>query len=126
MNQEAAVTLEDGDLILFLVDASQNPPHEEDHILVELLTEVKNPPPIIMAINKIDRLSSDEINERIEIYNELIPSAQVLPISATSRQGLDLLLETLKGQLPEGDYRSLRKRNCCRLDSRGGPITTTR
>lgn len=104
MNQEAAFTLEDGDLILFLVDASQNPPHEEDHILVDLLTEVKNPPPIIMAINKIDRLSSDEINERIDIYQELIPSAQVLPISATSRQGLDLLLETLKGQLPEGDY----------------------
>ncbi len=104
MNQEAAATLEDGDLILFLVEASQNPPHEEDHILVELLSEVKNPPPVILALNKMDRLKKDEIEERIAIYQDLLPSAQILPISATSREGLDVLLETLKGNLPEGDY----------------------
>jgi GTP-binding protein Era len=104
MNQEAAATLEDGDVILFLVEASQNPPHEEDHILVELLGEVKNPPPVILALNKIDRLKIDEIDERIAIYQDLLPSAQVLPLSATSGQGLDVLLETLKGLLPEGDY----------------------
>lgn len=104
MNQEAASTLENGDLILFLVEASQNPPHEEDHILVNLLSEVKNPPPVILALNKIDRLEKDDVEERITIYQELLPSAQVLPISATSRQGLDTLLETLKGHLPEGDY----------------------
>ena len=104
MNQEAAATLEDGDLILFMVDASQNPPHEEDHILVELLGEVKDPPPVILALNKIDRLTPDELDERIRIYQELLPSAQMMPISATSRQGLGLLLETLTEKLPEGDY----------------------
>ena len=104
MNQEAAATLENGDLILFLVEASQNPPHEEDHILVELLGEVKNPPPVILALNKIDRLEKDQFEERIAIYQDLLPSAQTLPISATSREGLDVLLETLKGHLPEGEY----------------------
>lgn len=104
MNQEAAATLEDSDLILFLVEASQNPPHEEDHILVDLLGEVKNPPPVILALNKIDRLKADAVDDRVAVYQELLPSAQVLVISATSRQGLEILLETLKGLLPEGDY----------------------
>jgi len=104
MNKEAAATLEDGDLILFLVDASQIPPHEEDHILVDLLKDVINPPRVILALNKIDRLNDDEVVERMDIYQELIPSAMVLAISATSGKGLDTLLETLKGQLPKGDY----------------------
>ena len=42
MNAEAAASIEDSDVILFLVEASQNPPHEEDHILVEILHEIKN------------------------------------------------------------------------------------
>jgi GTP-binding protein Era len=104
MNQEAAATLENGDLILFLVDASQNPPHEEDHILGELLGEIKDPPPVILALNKIDRLSATELDERIQTYQELMPVAQILCISATSRTGLDVLLETLIAKLPEGDY----------------------
>lgn len=104
MNQEAAATLEDSDLILFLVDASQNPPHEEDYILIGLLKEVNTPPPVILALNKVDRLNDDEVPERMTIYQELLPSSQVLAISATSGHGLDALLTTLKGQLPEGDY----------------------
>jgi GTP-binding protein Era len=104
MNKEAAATIEDSDTILFLVEASQNPPHEEDYILVGLLKEVKKPPPVIMAVNKIDRLHKDEINDRLAVYQELLPNAKILPISATSGEGVKTLLEILKGYLPEGDY----------------------
>jgi GTP-binding protein Era len=104
MNAEAAASIEDSDVILFLVEASQNPPHEEDHILVELLNEITNPPPVVLALNKIDRLQVDERDERIAAYQELLPEAKTLPISATSGEGLEALLETLKGYLPEGDY----------------------
>jgi GTP-binding protein Era len=104
MNQEAAITMEDCDLILFLVDASQSPPHTEDQILVHLLEKVKNPPPVVMALNKIDRLQPDERQERESEYQELLPTAEILTTSATSGEGLDVLIETLKGYLPEGDY----------------------
>lgn len=104
MNQEAAATLEDGDLILFLVDASQNPPHEEDHILLGLLDEIKQPPPVNLVLNKIDRITEDELDERIAIYQQLLPSAVVLPISATGHQGLEKLLEIVIAQLPEGEF----------------------
>jgi GTP-binding protein Era len=104
MNQEATATLEDSDLILLLVDASQNPPHEEDHILGELLANLKHPPPVIMALNKVDRLEPEELDKRVTIYQALLPSVQIIPISATSHQGLDLLLESIKYKLPEGAY----------------------
>ena len=104
MNQEASTSLEDVDLVLFLVDASQNPPHEEDYILVQILKETPNPPKVIMALNKIDRLTAEEIQERTGVYQDLLPSARLLPISATSGQGLDHLRNTITEQLPEGDY----------------------
>jgi GTP-binding protein Era len=104
MNTEAAASIENSDAILFLVEANQNPPHEEDYILVELLKEVKNPPPVVLAVNKIDRLQTGEIDERSAVYQELIPSAKILPISATSGEGVKALLETLKGYLPVGDF----------------------
>jgi GTP-binding protein Era len=104
MNAEAAASISDSDVILFLVEAIQNPPHEEDHIMVELLNEIKNPPPVVLALNKIDRLQADEVPDRIAVYQELLPEAKTLPISATTGEGLEILLEILKGYLPEGDY----------------------
>ena len=104
MNQEAAASLEDGDLILFLVDASQTPPHEEDLILVGLLEEVKQPPPVFLVLNKIDRISEDEMDERITTYQQLLPTAQVFPISAASGKGLGELLDGVVAILPVGDY----------------------
>jgi GTP-binding protein Era len=104
MNQEASDALEDVDLALFLVDASQYPPHEEDHIFVNLFKELQNPPAVILALNKIDRLTADEIKDRTTAYQQLFPSAKMVPISATSRQGLDILLDTIVEFLPEGEY----------------------
>jgi len=104
MNTEAAASIENSDAILFLVEANQNPPHAEDYILVELLKEVKNPPPVILAVNKIDRLQTGEIEKRLAVYQELIPKAKILPISATSGEGVKTLLDTLKAYLPEGDF----------------------
>lgn len=104
MNQEAAASLEDGDLILFLVDANLASPHEEDLILVGLLDEVKQPPPVFLVLNKIDRISEKELGERIATYQQLLPSAKVLPISASTGRNLGELLDAIVALLPEGEY----------------------
>jgi GTP-binding protein Era len=104
MNKEAEASLEDVDLILFLVDGSQDPPHEEDLLLVNILGSLRKPPPVIMAVNKADRLSSENLNERIDVYKQLYPPAFTLPISATSGKGIKKLLEIILDNLPEGEY----------------------
>jgi GTPase len=102
MNDEAADALEDVDLILFLVDATQFPPHDEDQILIELVKDLKQAPQAILAINKIDGIESEVSKSRIETYSALIPDAIPLAVSATRGYNLDDLLGTLIGHLPEG------------------------
>ncbi len=102
MNDEAADAIEDADLLLFLVDATQFPPHDEDQILVNLLSELKQPPQVILAINKIDNVETENIESRAKVYRTLLPEATTIQISATKRQNLDELVKILISNLPEG------------------------
>ena len=103
MNAEAANALSDADLILFVVNVSHTPPHEEDRLLIALLEEIDKPvPQVILALNKIDRVKGDDLSHRIESYTQLIPAATPVPISATRGDQLDELLATLIENLPEG------------------------
>lgn len=101
MNQEAADTLEESDLILFMVDAS-NPPDEEDQILANLIKEIRNLPAILMVLNKIDRIDIEEIEEVQKKFQSLVPQSQSILISATRGDNLDELLDKITQMLPEG------------------------
>lgn len=101
MNQEAADTLEESDLILFLVDAS-NPPDEEDQILADLIKEIRNLPATLMVLNKIDRIDIEEIEEVQKKFQSLVPQSQSILISATRGDNLDELLDKITQMLPEG------------------------
>jgi GTP-binding protein Era len=56
------------------------------------------------VLNKIDRISEGEIEERIATYQQLLPSAQVFPISASTGRGLEELLDAAVALLPDSDY----------------------
>ena len=103
MNQEASQALSETDAVLFIVDANQIPPDEEDHILVHLLQEISDPLPVILALNKIDQIDEDDIAERKTVYQELLPKATLISISALNGDHLDDLLATLVDQLPQGE-----------------------
>lgn len=101
MNQEAADTLEESDLILFMVDAS-NPPDEEDQILANLIKEIRNLPATLMVLNKIDRIDIEEIEEVQKKFQSLVPQSQPILISATRGDNQDELLDKITQMLPEG------------------------
>lgn len=101
MNQEAIDTLEECDLILFMVDASQ-PPGEEDRIITNSINEIKNLPPVIMLLNKIDRVDDGEIDEVQAKFLSLRPQSHLILISATRGDNLDKLLKKIIENLPEG------------------------
>lgn len=101
MNQEAINTLEQSDIVLFLVDASQ-PPDPEDLQLADLLKKVKRRVPVILALNKID-LVSPEVPETLrQKFFDLAPEAVIQAISATQRSHLDDLLSLILEYLPVG------------------------
>jgi GTP-binding protein Era len=103
MNQNAAEALEDADLILFIVDGSETPPHEEDRILINLLEGTPDSPQVILVINKIDKVESTNIPERTKEYLALYPQAIPILVSATRRDNLDTLIDLLVSHLPGGE-----------------------
>jgi GTP-binding protein Era len=101
MNQEAAESLEDSDLILFVADASQ-PPQEDDQILFDLLSGLRRNVPVILALNKIDLIDEETLQSRAMAFADGIPSAKIVQISATIGSHLDDLLIEIVDRLPEG------------------------
>ena len=101
MNQEAVETLEESDLILFVVDVS-TPPHEDERILFDLLRQLKRPVPVILALNKTDLVEKGTFNIHQAAYQEGVPQALTVPISATRGDNLMGLSEEILARLPEG------------------------
>ena len=101
LNMNAEEALEGVDLILWLVDASEEPT-EEDKLISSLLLTIKNRPPVLLATNKTDRLNIKESESRQEAYREIFPDAEeIIPLSATRGDGRDALLNIITDRLPE-------------------------
>jgi GTP-binding protein Era len=101
LNLNAEEALEGVDLILWLVDASVKPT-EEDHLIANLLLTLKRRPPLLLATNKSDRLTTEETKSRQRAYNEIFPEADdVIPLSATRGDGRNEIIDAIIERLPE-------------------------
>ncbi len=98
-NQEAEEAIEGVDVILFLVDASMDP-DEEDWRALSLWKDLRRKPPLILGLNKIDRIPETEIASMTAKYEALAPRAPARMFSAATHQGLPELVETLTTYLP--------------------------
>jgi GTPase len=100
LNQEAQESLEGVDVILWLVDVSARPT-DEDKQIGSLLNSTPRRIPLVLAANKMDLISADALEARIEAYKALVKKdAQVISISATENHNLDRLMELLVSLSP--------------------------
>ncbi len=99
MLMAAERTLNEVDLILWLVEPSTFIGGGEQHI-IEKLSEVKTP--VILVINKIDQASEEEILTAITAYKDQIAFAEIVPVSALKGTNTDDLVKTIFQYLPEG------------------------
>jgi GTP-binding protein Era len=100
MVKVALKTLEGVDLILWMMDAS-HPLSDEDRLIWGHLREVKVP--VVIALNKVDLVQpKQDLLPLIEESRKLMPSAEVVPISATEGVNLDRLEGVLLAYLPQG------------------------
>jgi len=102
MNEGAKNALKDADMGLLIVDGSDIPPRDEDRLILEILREIEPTPAMVIAMNKIDKLTSQQVKEHANAYQGLIPDAELIPISATRGDHLNQLTDTLIKYLPEG------------------------
>ena len=98
LNRQAYYSIDDTDIILFLVDAYEGLGKGDIYIL-DRLKEVNKP--VILIINKIDKISHEEILKRIDDYRQLYPFDEIIPVSALTKNNIDDLIFTLKKYLPD-------------------------
>lgn len=93
-------SIAEADAALFMVDAAQ-PVGPGDRLIAQRLTEAGSP--VVVAVNKIDRVSPVEIVEQLARAGEWEFHAFV-PISALNGDGLDVLRGELERLMPEGPF----------------------
>jgi len=98
LNKQAFFSIEDVDVILFLVDASENL-SGGDKFIIELLKEINKP--VILVLNKIDKIKKDKILLKIDEYKDLYNFNEIIPLSAYKNDNVDRLLEVLEKYLPD-------------------------
>src|SRR5215467_8150307 len=99
MLQEIHQALESRDLILLNVDATR-PFNPIDQHVLELVKRTGSP--VFLLLNKIDKLHKEKLLPLIEHYSKLHNFAEIIPISATRKQGLDVLVDKIVGVLRNG------------------------
>lgn len=98
LNEGAYYSINDVDIICFLVDAIKGL-GPGDKYIIEKFKEINKP--VILVINKIDGLSSDEIFNKILEYKDLYAWNEIVPISALKNRNTDELIKVLKKYLPD-------------------------
>lgn len=99
MVQTALETLDDADVVLWLVDMTALP-GSGDRDVAALLAEGERR--VILALNKIDAVSPAEALQRTEAYVSLLRAAEWLHLSALTGDGVAELRDRLVAALPEG------------------------
>jgi len=102
MNQEARSALEHCDLALFMVDASQMPT-DEDRKLSSMLHATIKPDAILLVLNKIDLVQPSNITEIQTAYQNMIPTGNLVQISATRGDNREVLLQKIIDHMPVGE-----------------------
>ena len=98
LNQEAYYSIHDVDVILMLVSAKEAL-GGGDKFILERLKDCERP--VILVINKIDGMGKEEILNKIIMYKDLYPFAEIVPVSALKCRNIDTLIKVLKGYLKD-------------------------
>lgn len=99
MMKVAKNTLREVDLILYVVEADAKFGPGEQYI-IERLQETKTP--VFLLINKIDKVSPEELLKVIDLYKDRYPFAEIIPISALEGNNVPTLVEQIVEHMEEG------------------------
>lgn len=98
LNKQAYYSIQDVDIIVFMIDISEEL-GKGDLFVLDKLKEIHKP--VILVINKVDKLPKEKILLKIDQYKDLYPFSEIVPVSALKKDNVDTLIEVLKKYLPD-------------------------
>jgi len=97
MLQFSESALQDADVLLYVTDMVEQP--DKNMEFLEKVQRMKVP--VLVLINKIDVGSEEQLNEKFDTWHKVLPEAEIFPISALHRFGVEQVLKRIKELLPE-------------------------
>ncbi|MCQ2247036.1 MAG: GTPase Era [Bacteroidaceae bacterium] len=97
MLQFSESALVDADVLVYVTDTIEKPDKNADFVEKVRAMQV----PILLLINKIDLSNQKALTEQVETWHEQIPQAEIIPISATNKFNVDVVMKRIKELLPD-------------------------
>ena len=97
-NKQAMSLVKDIDCLLFVVDASTGL-GRGDMFIMDVLKKTDSP--VILVLNKIDKISDEDILYNITEYKDLYPFAEIVPVSALTKDNTKRLIDVIKKYLKD-------------------------
>lgn len=97
MLQFSVSALDDADVLIYVTDVVEKIDKNIDFIEKVAKLDV----PILVLINKIDLSNQDDLIKLVERWSELLPKAEVLPISALSKFNVEYILKRVTELIPQ-------------------------
>ena len=91
--------LVDADVLLYVTDVQDNP--DKNAEFLEKVKRMAQKTKVFLVINKIDLTTQDTLERLVDYWHKQLPEAQIFPISAQERFGVEQLFEAIKAALPE-------------------------
>jgi len=101
MVKSAMSTLEEVDIILYLVEATDKAIGHGDSNIIENLKKVKTP--VLLLVNKTDLVDKPRLLPLIEAYSQSMNFEQIIPISALQSNTKKIVMDEIARLLPEGE-----------------------
>lgn len=98
LNKQSYYSINDVDIVLFVVDASEKL-GKGDMFVLNVLKNINKP--VFLILNKIDKLKKEEIFEKINDYKDLYNFSEIVPLSSIKNNNVNHLKETLVQYLPD-------------------------
>lgn len=95
----ATSALADADVVLYVTDTFEKIDKNNEFLEKVAKSEV----PVILLINKVDLTSQERLEELFGVWTEILPKAQIVPISAKENFNTDRIIERIVKLLPEGE-----------------------
>ena len=92
--------LVDADVLLYVTDVQDSPDKNAD-FLDKVKRMAASNTKVFLVINKIDLTTQETLDNLVEYWHKQLPEAQIFPISAQEKFGVDQLFEAIKAALPE-------------------------
>jgi GTPase len=89
--------LTDADVLLYVTDVFDSPDKNADFIEKVTL----NPAPLLLIINKIDLIDQEKLELMVDKWKEVLPRAEIIPVSAIEKFNIEPLFKRIKELLPE-------------------------